>query len=372
MANSSFASIMQVGGRNGGNSVMVDVIDSDRLPWAICPELTFEHTVKWTDLRDATAVLQTDTFVVGGTIVPGEHVVTFTDARTGALLATLEHQVHEDTITIGGTLSDGNYDAIFVTPEIPVRVRVTQADALYADNDAVAAAVSDGIEDLIPTTLAGIVASVSATGAVVTIVYEEGIEAQLIDTSETTATGTIVATTSEDTDSVAAAFEALIEAARDTDGPLEDYVSDESVTDSTITIEYLEGVQVTIADTFPGTGTGTTTIANVATIPMGRAGDWFPAAVAVNGAVLNRVAAFAGGTPTITATIGDADAVDGLLTSTSIATTGGAQTIAAAEHTEHYEAAFEPLITITSNRLFTALTAGELSAMVRYSPPPSI
>lgn len=369
MANSDFQAIVHPGKANGGNSRMVDVIDSDRLPWAFSPNLVFEHTVKWRDLRDATDVAQSDSFVVGGTIVAGPHVITFTDARTGTLLDTLTYQVHEDTITIGGTASDGNYDAIFVTPTIPVRARVVR-DTTPADNDAIAAAMSDAIEDLIATELAGIVASVSATGAVVTIVYEAGIAAQLIDTAETTATGTIVASTSEDTDSVAAALEALIETARAT--TLAEHVADETVAASTITITYVDGVQVTMADTFPGTGTGTATTTNVATIPMGRTGDWFPAAVIVDGGMQNVVTAFAGGTPTITAQIGDADAVDGIMTATSIATAGPDETIAATEFAEHYEATFQPLVTITSNRLFTSLTAGEASFMVRYSAPPTI
>lgn len=374
MANASFYSLVQPGGDNGGNSRMLDMIDSNTLPYAFIPQLRFEHTIKAKDLADSTAVAQADELAIGGTIGAGDYGVTFTNARTGAEIVTLTTVVHEDTITIGGTASDGNYDAIFVTPAIPVRARVVR-DTTPATNDNIATQMAAEITDLVATSLAGIVASASANTNVVTIVYEAGIEAQSIDTAETTATGTIVASVSADADAVAAALEALIETARAT--TLADYVADETVTTDTISIDYVDGVQVSLSVDFPALATGTITTTNVATIPLGRTGDWFPTNVWVDGALANVVTAFdTAGSPTITIEIGgafDSDANDpnGLLTSTSITTAGPIETIAAALSVEHFEAAYVPTATITSDALFADLTAGDVSCIIRYNPPPT-
>lgn len=368
MANSSLAQWTPVGGQNGGNAALINAIDSDKLPWAFCPELTFEHTVKWTDLQSA-SVVQSATLLVGGTIVQGDHAVAFIDARTGVTIGTVSTPVHHDRLTIAGTASDGNYDAIFSGVPGTPRARVTRSTT-PSSNDNIVTAMAAAINDLVPTTLAGYVASASAATNVVSIVYEAGIVAQAITTAESTATGTITATTASTASTVAAALEALIETARAT--ALADYVEDESVDTATITVDFVDGEQVTMTPTFPGTSTATIAITNVATIPMGRTGDWFPTNVWVNGGIANVVTAFAGDTPTITATMGDAGAVDGLITSTSIATAAVIETISAAEHAEHMEPAFEPIATITSNRVFSSLTAGEVSFMVRYSPPPTI
>lgn len=365
MANSVFPAV--VGGANGGNAHIANLLDTDQLGYGITPELCFAHTVTWKDLKRSTAVAESATLLVGGTIAAGAYAVTLTDARTGIAAGTVTTQVHEDTITIAGTVSDGNYDAIF--DSVGVRARVVR-DTTPADNDAVAAALSDAIDDLIATDLAGIVASVSASTNVVTIVYEADIDAQTITTAETTATGTITATVSADADAVALALEALLQTARAT--TFAALLEGESVATDTITMDFVDGEQVTPSASFPGGATATITITNVATIPMGRTGDWFPAAVFVDGCIVNRATAFAGGTPTITMTVGDAGAVDGLFTSTSIASAGVIDTIAAAEHTEHYEATFQPLMTITSNRVFTSLTAGEVTALISYTPPPTI
>lgn len=369
MANSNFTNYVVPGGTNGGNGRMVDAIDSDLLPWAWAPDLNFSHNITWKDLKASTAVAQSDTLLVGGTLVFGTYTVTLTDARTGVAIGSVAHVVHEDTITIGGTASDGNYDTVFDQLDPPVRVRTVRATT-PASNDNIATQHAADITDLIATSLSGIVASASANASVVTIVYEAGIAPQGLTCTETTATGTIAASVAATASTVAAALEALIETARAT--TFAAYLEDESVNTATITMDYVDGVQVTLSADFPGTATATIAVTDVATIPLGRAGDWFPSNVIVDGCIVNRVTAFAGGTPTITATVGDADAVDGLFTSTSIASTGAIETIAAAEHAEHFEAAFEPLITITSNRLFSALTAGEVEVLIRYSAPPTI
>lgn len=371
MANSSFYHWVQPGAKNGGNTAMLNAVEKDTLPWALTPELVFGQVVTWKDLRDATGVQQGDDLVVGGTIVAGDHEITFTNARTGAALVTLSYPVHEDTITIGGTAADGNYDAIF--DSVGVRARVVRSTT-PATNDDIAAALSDAIEDLIATDLAGIVASVSATDNIVTIVYEEGIAAQTITTAETTATGTITASVADDADAVAAGLEALIEAARDTDEPLEDYVGDESVTADTVSIIYVAGTQVALTVDFPGTSTGTVAVTNTATIAIGTTGHLFPANVWVAGdagAGANVTTAFDGVT-TLAAAMGDEGASDGLLTTADLLTAGFYSTIAATEYVEHFEIAYAPIISITSDGLFTDLTAGAVEFLIPFSAPPTI
>jgi hypothetical protein len=369
MANSDFTDFVIPGGANGGNGQMVDAISTDVLPWAWSPELTFAHLVTWKDLKTSTAVAQSDTLLVGGTLVFGDYTVTLTDARTGVAIGSVTHTVHEDTITIAGTASDGNYDTVFDQLDPPVRVRTVRSTT-PATNDNIATQHAADITDLIATSLNGIVASASANANVVTIVYEDGIDPQGLTCTETTATGTITPSVSATAATVAVALEALLETARAT--TFAAYLEDESVDTATITLDYVDGVQVTLSASFPGTATATITITDVATLPIGKTGDLFPANVYVDGCVVNRITAFAGGTPTITAVVGDAGATNGLFTSTSIATTGAAQTIAATEFAEHFEAAFDPIITITSNRLFSALSAGELEVLIPYSAPPTI
>lgn len=375
MANSDFYRIVQPGARNGGNAHMVNVMDGDLMPWALTPELVFSQVIKWTDLRDATGVLQTDELLIEGTIVPGDHTITFTDARTGVLLETLTHPVHEDTVTIGGTASDGNYDVIFELLDPPVRARVVRATT-PASNDNIATAVAAAITDLVATDLSGIVASAAAVGSVVTIVYESGIPAQTLATAETTATGTIVATAADDEAAIATGLEALIEAARAT--TLAGYVDDESVASDTITVTYESGVQVIIGVDFPGTSEGTLTTTNVATITLGRTGAWFPSNVWVagdRGAGQNVTTAFDGIT-TLTGELGGTFAsgadVDGLMTASDMTVAGFSSTIAAAEYVEHMELAFEPTFTVTADGLFADLTAGELEVLIPYAAPPSI
>lgn len=370
MTNSTFPTV--IGGRNGGNARLANILDTDQLGYAMTPELVFAQTVTWKDLRDATGVAQVDEIVIGGTIVAGEHTLVVTNARTGVLLANITHVVHEDTITIGGTASDGNYDTIFTALDPPVRVRTVRSTT-PATNDNIATQHAADITDLIATSLAGIVESAAAVGSVVTIVYEDAIDPQTLSCSETTATGTIVESVSEDEDDIAAALEALIEAYRVV--LLADYVTDETVSTDTITVTYEPGVQILITPDFPGTSTGTVTTTNVATIPIGAsAGNLFPAAVWVagdRGAGQNVKVAFAGIT-TIAAELGDAGDVDGLMTSTTIASTGFTSTIAAAEYAEHMELTYAPVFTVTADELFSHLTAGEVEVLIPYSAPPTI
>jgi len=371
MANSSFTHWVVPGGLNGGNASMVDAIDADTLPWAMTPELVFSRTVTWKDLRDATDVAQADDLVVGGTIVAGDHEITFTNARTGAVIETLTHPVHEDTVTIGGTASDGNYDTIFTSLTPPVRVRTVRSTT-PATNDNIATQHAADITDRIATDLAGIVASASANSNVVTIVYEDGIAPQTLTCVESTATGTITASVGADEDDVAAGLEALIEAARAT--TLVDYVADETVTTDTVTIQYVAGTQVLLSVDFPGTSTGTVATTTTATIPIGTTGNLFPANVWVagdRGAGANVTTAFAGIT-TLSASLGDSVASDGLMTTADLTVVGFTSTIAATEYAEHMEVAYVPIATIVSDELFANLTAGSVDFLIPYSAPPTI
>ncbi len=377
MANSSFYNMVVPGSKNGGNAAMLNAIDSAKLPFCFAPKLVYEQTITWKDLRDATGVLQTDVMtVVDDPATAGVYAITFTNVRTGAEIDTLEHTVHEDTVTVGGTASDGNYDVIFTALDPPVRARVTRSTTPATNTD-IASALGDAITDLIPTSLAGIVASADNTGAVLTIVYEAGVATQTLDVAETTATGTLTVSISEDQDDIASALEALIEAARAT--TLAGYVDDETVTGDDITVEYEAGVQVRLEADFPGTATGAVATTNVGTIALGSAGNWFPANVWVDGAIASVVTAFdiASGTPTITMEVGgvfdsDADDPNGLMTSSSLATAGVLETIGADLFGKHFEVAHAPSITVTSDVLFGDLTQGEVSVMVRYIPPPTI
>jgi hypothetical protein len=371
MANSSFYNMVVPGSKNGGNAAMLNAIDSAKLPFCFAPKLVYEQTITWKDLRDATSVVQTDVMtIVDDSTTPGVYAVSFTDVRTGALITTVEHTVHEDTVTVGGTASDGNYDVIFTALDPPVRARVTRATTPSSNTD-IASALGDAITDLIATSLSGIVASADNSGAVLTIVYEAGIDPQTLDVAETTATGTLTVSISEDQDAIAAALEALIETARAT--TLADYVDDESVATDEITVEYVDGVQVRLEADFPGAATGAVVTTNVATITLGSAGNYFPANVWVDGAIANVSTLFdEGGSPTITLEVGDANDPNGLMTASDLTTAGVCETTGAAEFTQHMETAFAPIVTVTGDILFGDLTQGEVSVMVRYIPPPTI
>lgn len=371
MANSSFYNMVVPGSKNGGNAAMLNAIDSAKLPFAFAPKLVYEQTIDWQDLRDATAVLQTDVMtVVDDPAVPGVYAVSFTNVRTGALITTVEHTVHQDTVTVGGTVSDGNYDILFTALDPPVRARCVRSTT-PADNTGVGDELVAQIEDLIPTSLAGIVASASNNAGVVTIVYEADIDPQTLDVDETTATGTLTVSISEDQDAIATALEALIETARAT--TLADYVDDEAAATDEITVEYVEGVQVRMEADFPGAATGAVVTTNVATITLGSTGNWFPANVWVDGAIASVVTLFdEGGSPTITMEVGDANDPNGLMTASDLTTTGVLETTAAAEFAQHMETAFAPIVTVTGDILFGDLTQGEVSVMVRYIPPPTI
>lgn len=376
MANSNVHQWAVPGGKNGGNSHLFNVVDSDAFPWAFRPDLVYAQVLTYQQIRDLAMVSQGDEVTVGGTIVAGDHSLTFSNTQTGEEYITLTHTVHEDTVTIGGTASDGNYDTVFDQLDPPVRVRTVRSTT-PATNANIATQHAADITDLIATSLAGIVASASANSAVVTIVYEAGIDPQTLTCSETTATGTITASVGEDEDDIAAALEALIEDARDTDEPLEGIVEGETVSTDTITIDYVDGVQVTLTADFPGTSTATIVADVVGTIALGVVGDYFPSNVWLNGGGVHVTTAFTGIT-TLTAELGGTflssgtPDPDGLMTSSDLTATGFLQTIAAAEYVEHMETAFSPTLTITADEPLSNLTAGALVVQMRYSPPPTI
>lgn len=374
MANSSIYNIVQPGAHNGGNAATANALDSAKMPFAWCPNLRYEQTITWKDLRDATDVLQIDEALVDSTVVAGVYSLEFTDLHTGASIHTVSTTVHEDTVTVGGTASDGNYDIIFDALDPPVRARTVRATT-PADNTAIGADLAAQINDLVATSLAGVVASAAADTGVVTITYEAGIDPQTLSVAETTATGTLTVSISADEDAIATALEAEIEAARAADQPLEDYVDDESVATDTVTIEYVAGVQVRVTPDVPATADITVTTTDVATITLGSTGNYFPSNVMVAGAIANVSTAFdiASGTPTITMEVGgafdsDPDDPNGLLTSSSLATAAVLETIGATLFVEHFEAACAPSVTVTSDVLFADLTQGEVSVMIRWSP----
>jgi len=374
MANSSFYAMVAPGAKNGGNTAMMNAIDSAKLPFAFAPKLTYEQTIKWSDLIALTTVAQVDVLTITGTVVFGTYTVTFTNAVTGALITSVSTTVHEDTVTIGGTASDGNYDTLFVTPVPPVRARTVRSTT-PATNDNLATQHAADITDLVPSGLAGIVTSASAATNVVTIVYAAGIAAQNLTCTETTATGTITASCASTTTTIAAALEALIQTARAT--TLAAYVANETTSTNTVTVTYVAGVQVTMSVTFAGAVSGAIATTNTGTVTLGGVGNYFPANVKVDGAIANVSTAFdvASGTPTITMVLGgtfDAGAdADGLMTSSSLATAAVLETPSAASFGKHFESAFPPVVVITSDVLFTTLVQGEVSVMIHYTPVPT-
>jgi hypothetical protein len=177
---------------------------------------------------------------------------------------------------------------------------------------------------------------------------------------------------------MAAELEGAIATARA--GGLAGIVTDESVASATITIVALTKqpnvAPLSVAVSFPGAATGTLTYTYVTTLDPTVEGvpDWFEHSER-KGCFVNRRAAFAGATA-VTAIMGDAADDNGLLTSTSLTTTGIVQTTGAAEYTPRYEAAFVPQVQITlasatplSN---AALTAGEAVFELHGSPIPQV
>jgi hypothetical protein len=92
----------------------------------------------------------------------------------------------------------------------------------------------------------------------------------------------------------------------------------------------------------------------------------------VDGAIGNITIAFetsGAPDPVVQIEVGDANDVDGLTTASNLTTAGPIETIAAAEFDEHFETAFVPILTITSDRPFPTLTAGSADIMIRYTAP---
>lgn len=169
---------------------------------------------------------------------------------------------------------------------------------------------------------------------------------------------------------IAAALEAAIQSARAT--TLAGVVTNETVSTATITITFLTKsssvAPVTITPTVPGGSAPTITYSYVATV--GTSG--FPTNVVRDTCVLNRKVAFVGPT-TFTVEVGDSGASTGLLTATSVLTTGYVNTIAAAEATPRFESAFAPQLVFRASAAtplsLQSLTAGELEVVISYYPP---
>ena len=183
---------------------------------------------------------------------------------------------------------------------------------------------------------------------------------------------------------MAAELESAIQTARA--GALADVVTNEVVNTATITITCLTkaaGVApVSVAVSFPGSATGTLTYTYVGSITVVSTFARTPAVphalpehIWRKACTVNRRVAFAGATA-VTVTVGDANDPDGLVTSTSLLSTGIVQTTGAAEFTPRYEAAFVPLIQITLASAtplnFERLTAGEFEVELHYLPVPQV
>lgn len=191
---------------------------------------------------------------------------------------------------------------------------------------------------------------------------------------------TAVRDSGETSAQMAVELEAAIATARAT--TLAGVVTDESVATATITIVGLTKAAnvtpLTVVATFPGAATATleytyvTTIVPSTDIGLGSPYEFFTNMIRGH-ATVNRKTAFAGATA-ITAVMGDAGAANGLLTSTSLASTGIVQTTGAAERVPRFEAAFVPQIQVTlvsvtplSN---ASLTAGEAVFEIHCHPVP--
>lgn len=182
---------------------------------------------------------------------------------------------------------------------------------------------------------------------------------------------------------MAAELEAEIEATRADE--LAGVVVNESVNSATITITCLAKASnvasVNVAVSFPGSATGTLTYTYAATLDAATSIDGerishdFETNVIRTACVLHRRVAFAGVT-TITMIAGDANDDNGLLTSTSLATTGFVQTTGANEFVRRQEAAFVPQWVVTTSGAtpmpFQSLTAGEAELEIHYFPIPQV
>jgi hypothetical protein len=146
MANSNFQNLVKIGSRNGGNARLLDVLlRSRRMPFAVTPELVWEREISWRDFRDSGVRTQLTTITVGGTEAEDDYTVTFTTPTPDV----------EATYTAGG----------------------------LDTNDDIAEGLAAEISSLVATSLAGIVSSAEADGAVVTIIFEPDIAAQVVTTT---------------------------------------------------------------------------------------------------------------------------------------------------------------------------------------------
>lgn len=185
---------------------------------------------------------------------------------------------------------------------------------------------------------------------------------------------------------IAAGLEAAIQTARAT--TLAGVVTNETVSTATITITCLTKARnvdpVTITNTQPDGDTDDPTFTytyGASLNPTSTSTDGvnghtnfmpeFPTNVVRGQCTVNRRVAFAG-TTALTIIVGDAGATNGLVTATSIMSTGVFDTIAAAENTPRFESAFVPAIAFSAASAtplsFQGLTAGEVEITIEYFP----
>lgn len=175
---------------------------------------------------------------------------------------------------------------------------------------------------------------------------------------------------------IAAGLEALVQTARA--GALAGIVTDETVSTATITSVFTPGAQVTVTLTAPVGATGTIERTYLATVNEStRLRGWpamaeFYEEVLRGSCILHRIVAVTG-LAAVTLVVGDVGDADGLLTSTSLATTGTVQTAGAAENTRRREASFAPQLQIMSTtNPFSSVTDGEFIVEIETTPIPYV
>lgn len=194
------------------------------------------------------------------------------------------------------------------------------------------------------------------------------------------------AASTDTVEDIATGLEAIVEAARAADEPLDGIVTAESVTDATIsitalpkapgtpplvvthTVDDVDGVPTLVYSytiTFDHTSTASEIHGTEAYTHL------FPEMVVRDSCTLNRRVAFSGAT-SMTIVVGDADAANGLLTVTSLGSAGCVDTVGAAENTPRFEAAFVPQWVVglasATPLHFGSLTAGEFEIEIAYCP----
>jgi hypothetical protein len=345
-------------GHHHGHAVNQENIrqaEANVLEYPMSPELCYVKRLDADDFLAAAAnSVQTSTLTIGGTPAVGTYSAIFS-AANGASYGTVSTVVHEDTVTVGGTATAGNYDVVFTTLSARPRARFTRvAEA----NTAIATGIAAAITDLIATSLNGIVSSCSAAGSVVTIVYAAGIAPQSLSVSAP-APGTLTDSTASTNTTIATALEAAIQTAR-TSGILQGVTSSDSASGAVITIGSALP-EIVISTSVPAGATAVVADSFVTTISC----TDFPEDVWRDEPRIRVVTALTG---TVTAIVGDAGDDNGLVTSTSIASTGTTRTTGAAEYAGRYESAFVPLITITSTVSLRLASAGIVDILIDWSP----